>query len=208
MHAIASFPFRAQRVRVGSLALVLGLAGCGGSAATESASGQEPSAAASEPAAPAASDTGPTEAAGGDIGDNVLNTAVVTIGDDRYEFTDVECSIFTERYIQAGNFGGDPEVSIVLPPEGWESQGDTFGPPSVTVTIGDEFAGGAVLVAGDAGQVMINPIPDGQSQIDSYVVPDGRPVHATGTATFIDTTAINFGREAVPMTGTFEVTCP
>ena len=131
----------------------------------------------------------------------------MTIGSERHEFTDVKCSIFKRQYIQAGNFGGDPEVSIVLPPEGWESQGDTFGPPSVQVTIGDAMTGTQWL-AGDNGSPLLKPIPAGSSQIDSYTVPDTRPVKATGTATFIDVAALNSGREAAVETGTFEVSCP
>lgn len=159
----------------------------------------------SSPAGSEASPAASSPAGESDIGP--LNTAVVVIGDERYEFTDVKCSIFTARYIQAGNFGGDPEVSIVLPPEGWESQGDTFGPPSVRVTIGDGLTG-QMWVAGDNGSPVITPLKDGASSIDSYTVPDGRPVKATGTATFIDLAAHNNGKDAPSVAGTFEVTCP
>jgi hypothetical protein len=189
----------------------LGMAACGGSAA-ESPATEERATGTPAPqgasSAPVSSDAPPaTDApANPDIGP--LNTAVVVIGTDRYEFSDVQCSIFAPRYIQAGNFGGDPEVQIVLPPEGWESQGDTFEPPSVQVTIGDEFAGGMLWLAGDNGSPTITPIAAGSSQIDSYDVPDGRPVKATGTATFIDLAAHRRGEDAAVLSGTFEVSCP
>jgi hypothetical protein len=193
--------------------LVIGLAACGGSEPDAAATAAPPSAGASQaPAAsdaPADSEAPPASAepaTSADVGS--LNTAVVIIGDERYEFTDVQCSIFAPRYIQAGNFGADPEVVIVLPPDGWESQGDTFSPPSVQVTIGDEFAGGNVWLAGDNGAPAITPIPEGSSRIDSYSVPDGRPVTATGTATFFDLAAHNRGEDAPSVGGTFEVTCP
>jgi len=189
------------------VALVLSACGSGASQAPEAT----PSTATAASVAPDTSDSPDSPAAteaptGPDAG--VLNTAVVTIGDQRYEFSDVQCSIFAPRYIQAGNFGADPEVQIVLPPEGWESQADTFSPPSVQVTIGDEFSGGQIWLAGDNGSPTITPIAAGSSQIDSYVVPDGRPVTATGTATFIDLAAHRLGEDAPSVSGTFEVSCP
>jgi hypothetical protein len=197
------------------IGLVVVLAGCGGQAAdapaTEAASiapdspaseapGTAPDVPASEAASTAPDDPAPPPA-------GASNTAVVIIGEERYEFSDVQCSIFAPRYIQAGNFGGDPEVSIVLPPEGWESEGDTYSPPSVRVQVGDDVTGQR-WVAGDDGSPLLSPIAEGSSQIDSYTVPDGRPVTATGTATFTDVMAHNNGADAPPVSGSFEVSCP
>jgi hypothetical protein len=189
--------------------LTFGLVACGGATpeapdtpATQGAA----TAPGSSPLPDAQATPGQASAPAADPDIGPLNVAVVTIGDDRYEFSDVQCSIFAPRYIQAGNFGGDPEVSIVLPPEGWESD-DRFDPPSVRVTIGDDV-GGQQWVAGDDGSVAITPIPEGSSRIDSYAVPDGRPVKATGTATFIDLVAHNNGQPAPPVSGSFEVSCP
>lgn len=192
------------------LGLLLGLAACGGTGTDDPAT-QGPTTAPDASAPPAATDQPDASAApdpatpGAGAGD--LNTATVTIGDEVFEFTDVQCSIFTPGYIQAGNFGGNPEVSIVLPPDGWESQGDTFSPPSVRVKIGDDVTG-LYWLAGDDGIPTLSPIPAGASQIDSYTVPEGRPVTATGTATFIDVVAHNNGQDAPSMTGSFEVSCP
>jgi hypothetical protein len=205
-------PSRATRWTAITIGLAFVLAACGGAAsdaptsgapATDDAStapvssGEVPAASAPvASSAPADSDIGP------------LNVAVVTIGDERYEFDDVECSIFAPRYIQAGNFGADPEFQIVLPPEGWESEPDVYSAPSVQVQDGDEFAGGKLWLAAEKGAPSIAPIPDGSSQIDSYTVPDSRPVKATGTATFIDLAAHRRGEDAAVVTGTFEVSCP
>jgi len=196
--------FRASRLLALSTALALGFAACGGSAteapATNGATSppaSSGSAATSGPAAP------PTAAPGGPGGP--ANTAVVTIGSDRYEFTDVKCSILTTQYIQAGNYGGDPEVVIVLPPDGWEAQGDVFSPPEVTVTIGSG-AEQQVWFAGDEPQV-VKPLPAGSTSLD-YNVPEGRPVTATGTGMFVDIAAANFGKEWSSVAGSFEVSCP
>ncbi len=60
--------------------------------------------------------------------------------------------------------------------------------------------------AGDDPPV-VTSIPDGSTQLD-YNVPEGRPVTATGTGTFVDVQAINFGREWSGVAGSFEVSCP
>lgn len=188
--------------------LAFGLAACGGSGSEAPATqGATSPPDATAPPAEATAPPDATSAPGADPDVGPLNVAVVTIGDERFEFSDVQCSIFAPRYIQAGNFGGDPEVSIVLPPEGWESEGDTYSPPSVRVKIGDD-ATGQRWIAGDDGTPVLTPIPGGASQVDSYTVPDGRPVTATGTATFIDAVAHNNGGDAPSVTGSFDVSCP
>jgi hypothetical protein len=197
------------------LVLILGVTACGGATtpdagttvpdATVAADASAPAGEASQSSDPGQPDATSAPEGGGAAGP--LNTAVVTIGDERFDFTDVQCSIFTAGYIQAGNFGGDPEVSIVLPPDGWETQTETFSPPSVRVKIGDDVTG-QYWLAGDDGTPTLQPVPDGASQIDSYTVPEGRPVTATGTATFIDIVAHNNGQDAPSMSGSFEVSCP
>jgi hypothetical protein len=197
------------RIAALTAGLAIGLAACSGSAsdapATEGASSAPLSS--ESPAIPTA-DAPSTDApatAAPNPGGGQQNTAVVTIGAERYEFSDVRCDILTAGYIQAGNYGADPEVVIVLPPPGWEAQGDVFSSPQVQVSIGsgsDE----QVWFAGDDPPV-VTSIPDGSSQLD-YSVPDGRPVTATGTGSFVDAQAVNFGREWSSVAGSFEVTCP
>ena len=192
------------RVAAFTSALAISLAACGASASDAPATpGASPAPLTSEgpavPTADALSTAAPSPGGG------QLNTAVVTIGTERYEFSDVECSIFTAGYIQAGNYGADPEVVIVLPPPGWEAQGDVFSPPEVRVSLGSGMDE-QVWFAGDQPPNGTS-IPDGSTQLD-YSVPDGRPVTATGTGSFVDVQAILFGREWSSVAGSFEVTCP
>ncbi len=199
--------------------LTIGLAACGGSASDDPATQEASSAplssndpAKQEASSPPRSSEGPAiptadapSTADPNPGGGQLNTAVVTIGTDRYEFSNLRCDILTAGYIQAGNYGADPEVVIVLPPPGWEAQGDVFSPPSVQVSIGSGLDE-QVWFAGDDPPT-VTSIPDGSAQLD-YSVPDGRPVTATGTGSFVDVQAINFGREWSSVAGSFEVTCP
>ncbi len=220
MQGSQTIPFVSLRRITGVVAVSPSVLGCAaGEAGSPAGNQSDPSAAPGEspastsrPAdstAPSPESTSPPAdpaVPGGDLGGAALKSAVVTIGPDRYEFTEVRCDIFAPRYIQAGNYGGDPEVIILLPPEGWESEGDTYGSPLVAVKIGDEATDGVHWVAGDDGWFN-DSHPAGKSQIDSYSVPDGRPVQATGTATFSDQAAILFGRASGTLTGSFEVTC-
>jgi hypothetical protein len=186
----------------GILVLAIGIAGCGGSS---TATGSPPSDATNATSAPAVS-----EAPVGQPG-NSPNSASVTIGAETYTFKNVFCRILAPQYIQAVSVGGDPQVSIVLPPDGWEDAGDTYSPPSVQVQIGEEFnPGAATWLAGDNGSVPPGiSIPESDSRIDSYQVPDttSRPVTATGTATFVDLAAIIVGGASSPVEGSFSVTC-
>ena len=200
---------RMTRMAALTAVLAIGLAACGGPAsdapATENASSAPLSSESPAiPTADAPSTDAPSTAAP-NPGGGQQNTAVVTIGTERYEFSDIRCDIFTAGYIQAGNYGADPEVVIVLPPPGWEAQGDVFSPPSVQVSLGSGLDE-QVWFAGDDPPV-VTSIPDGSTQLD-YNVPEGRPVTATGTGTFVDVQAINFGREWSGVAGSFEVTCP
>jgi hypothetical protein len=80
-------------------------------------------------------------------------------------------------------------------------------PCVIPVTIGDGLSG-QQWVAGDDGSPVIRPLPEGASSIDSYTVSDGRPVKATGAATFVDPAAHNNGKDAPSVAGTFEISCP
>jgi hypothetical protein len=189
------------------IAVAIVVAACSGGA-TEAPASQTPTSAPAATAGPAAATPpgdGGASTAAPNPGGAALNTAVVTIGEERYEFSGVRCDILTVGYIQAGNYGGDPEVIIVLPPPGWESQGDTFSAPEVRVSVGSGIDE-QVWYAG-AEPPVVREIPDGSSSLE-YNVPDGRPVTATGTGTFIDTQLVNFGKEWVGVPGSFEVTCP
>ncbi len=209
---------RMTRIAAFTAVLAIGLAACGGSTSDAPTQGASAGPLSSDAPATQGASTGPLSSDGPAMptadapstaapnpGGGQLNTAVVTIGADRYEFSNLRCDIFTAGYIQAGNYGEDPEVVIVLPPPGWEAQGDVFSPPSVQVSLGSGLDE-QVWFAGDDPPT-VTSIPDGSTQLD-YSVPDGRPVTATGTGSFVDVQAINFGREWSTVAGSFEVTCP
>ena len=133
------------------------------------------------------------------------NTAVVTIGDQRYEFGNLYC-VTIGGAMGAASVGGEPTVNIDLPPLDWQTSGEDWDPPSIQVDVGDESW---IADQDEPGLMGIEP---GLSQVDSYSS-DG--YHATGTATFMESTAWNLvemglSEEAPPnpIQGTFEVACP
>lgn len=188
-------------------AMLLVLAACSssGGGADGSSAGDAPasvSGAASE-AARASDETKTTESVNPDdpLGfGEAQNTATVTVGDTTYEFENLYC-VTIGGALGASSVGGDPTVDISLPPEGWETSGEDWSPPSVRVQGDDPYfdymAGGDVAMADDRLA--------GRSQVDSFSS-DG--YHATGEATFIDQQAFMLDATTEGMTGTFEVTCP
>jgi hypothetical protein len=185
-----------------SAVLAVAVAACGGTATpTAPPVGAPTQAGATQGTEPGTQQPGP--------GTPVENHATVVIGTETYEFSGIKCSILAPQYIQALSLYGDPQVTIVLPPTGWESQGDTYSPPQVEVKIGEEFQdGSADWIAGTSDSIPDSLMPD-TSRVDSYTVPDTsvRPVTATGTATFVDGAVVVTGGSAEPVSGTFEVTC-
>jgi len=132
------------------------------------------------------------------------NTAVVTIGDQRYEFGNLYC-VTLGGAMGAVSVGGEPTVDIDLPPMDWQTSGEDWDAPGVEVDEGDLSW---IADLGDTGLIRIEP---GLSQVDSF---NSDGYHATGTATFMEATAWNavqlgISEEAPePVQGTFEVTCP
>lgn len=185
------------------------LTACGGTAdpAGSAGAGEATSAPASaavsvaaEPTAPAGTDADPgTNGSTSGLATDGDATAVVVIGDQRYEFADLYC-VTMGGALGAVTLAADPSVDINLPPEGWETSGDDWDPPSVQLS-GDEpyfdfHAGGETVE-------LMGSIEEGASQVDSY---ESDGFHATGTATFAD--LANVSDVPAPLTGTFEVTCP
>jgi hypothetical protein len=125
------------------------------------------------------------------------NSAVVKIGDQTYEFENLYC-VTLAGAIGAQSVSGDPHVNIDLPPMNWQTSGEGWEPPAVSVDGDDPYfdltAGAAVS---DSRLV-------GKSQVDSF---DSDGKHATGTATFIDITAFMLDQSTPTVSGTFEVTC-
>lgn len=186
--------------------LVTALAGCsaadGGGHTPPPASSQAPA----NSQAPAATSAAPAEQPTGAPDNNPLsgfgkdsNTAVVVIGDQRYEFADLYC-VTLAGALGAESLGGDPKVDISLPPEGWETSGEDWDPPSVRIQGDEPYMD---LVAGNPAD---NRVTEEQSRVDSFSS-DGH--HATGTAIFFDQAGYLGADQPPPsVSGTFEVTCP
>jgi hypothetical protein len=139
--------------------------------------------------------------------------AVVTIGDERYEVSMATETIDSTAYlgvcqelfglIQADGHATDGRaitVGIMIPPVDWDSYEDgRYDPPRIEVRIDDPYA---TWVA-DADWAAANGV-EGQSQVDAYQK-DG--LHAAGSATFIEESALFQDPPGVPVQGTFEVRC-
>jgi hypothetical protein len=140
-------------------------------------------------------------------------TAVVTIGDERYEFSMATETIGSTTYlsvcqelfglIQADGHATDGRaitVAIMIPPLDWDSYEDErYDPPRIVVDIDDPYA----RWVADADWAFANGV-DGQSQVDAYEK-DG--LYAAGSATFMEESALFQSPPGVPVLGTFEVRC-
>lgn len=144
---------------------------------------------------PAPADTvAPTESAGGD-----RSYAIVTIGDETYEFEPT--GFMTER-CDPDFFGGywvlfTTGVVLLLEGERWEEQG-VDQTPNLQIT-----PEGTDLEYIADPETTLPGVQPGQSQIDSFEFEGGS---ASGTATFVEANAVYAGTVA-PVTGTFETFC-
>ncbi len=135
------------------------------------------------------------------------NTAVVTIGDERYEFDVTPTAVqrcdpnFFGAFWVLGKDADNNSVEMLIPPEG-----DPNFEESPSVSVGDKVRDIEWRADPDHEMAGVDP---GESQVDSSTV-DG--THLTGTATFVDLNATyafqgGVGDEPEPVTGTFEVLC-
>ena len=191
------------------IATVIGLltASCGGSDSGAETSDptdtrvSETVAAESEPdlaeattTAPPADTAAPVESTGGDE-----SYAIVTIGDETYEFAPT--GEITER-CDPDFFGGywvlfSTGIVLLLEGERWEEQG-VDQTPNLHITI--EESDLEYVADPDTSLPGVEP---GQSQIDSFEFEGGA---ASGTATFVEANAAS-GGTVEPITGTFETYC-
>ena len=143
------------------------------------------------------------------------DTAVVTIGEKRYEF-DMTSPFADTCLTLFGVVGGhgqsvdgsDVSIDIEIPPIGYQTRPgfEDFDPPNIEVD--DDENDQEWTAGGDFSFLPYRPA-DGESQVDSYTS-DGK--HAQGTATFIDMTAlfrssVGQGERPQPVQGTFEILC-
>lgn len=136
----------------------------------------------------------PPEPTGGDE-----SYAIVTIGDETYEFAPT--GAITER-CDPDFFGGywvlfSTGIVLLLEGERWEEQG-VDQTPNLQVTI--EGSDLEYVADPDTNLPGVEP---GQSQIDSFEFEGGA---ASGTATFVEANAA-YGGTVEPVTGTFETYC-
>lgn len=179
-------------------------AACAGAAPAQPEPDQQTTAPTGAPAAPVPP-TGGAPAppvAGGEP-----NTAVVTIGEERFELSGLRCvSLGGAVGVQTVEGPDYPRIDISLPPPDWESSADDWDPPSVRV-IADEDD---TWIANPEATALIN-IEPGLSQVDSFSS-DG--FQASGTATFMnagDWQAAQMGLQDEPpdpVDGAFQLTCP
>ena len=214
-----------QRTMISFAVVALALSACGG--------GDDDTAAAEPPAAtPAAGtddatsqsteapddDTGVTDVTDAPSDDEVAtdtppssglaeNTAVVTIGDQRYEFDVTPGAVqrcdpnFFGAFWALGKDADGNGIDLLIPPEGDPNFED-----APYVNVGDKALDLEWVANADHEMAGVDP---GESQVDSSTV-DG--THLTGTATFVDlNTTYAFqggvGDKPEPVTGTFEVLC-
>lgn len=169
---------------------------------------------ATQPAATATSDSTDSGDAGADSGstdagsggsDFGTGTAMVTIGDQQYEFDLTSgftvCRDVFDAIQVSGSSADDSDVDIHMwiPPTNWDTYDDErYDPPSIRVT--DDT---------NNHDWVANPnttynVEEGKSQVDSY---DKDGLTASGSATFFDGYALLRGEDAQPVQGSFEVGC-
>jgi hypothetical protein len=154
----------------------------------------------------AATATSPSGGNGGQPGNGSggvePGTAVVTIGEDRYEFDlSVQCLALFGNLAGFGRSvdGRDITINIETPPEDWETSDEEWEPPSIRVDDGENDIDWR---AGD--EIIREMVDEGVSEVTSFTNKDKR---ASGTATFVDLYAVMRG-EIEPVEGTFEFACP
>jgi hypothetical protein len=199
------------------VAVIVLVAGCGGGADTESDGGGATTAAASsEDATSTVATTAPVTEGDGDggnpSGSGDVNWAVVTIGDQRYEFDVTPGPIqrcdpdFFGAFWVVGVTTDGSGIVMMLPPPDDPNFED---PASLEINDGPndwEW----MADEGVAEEVMFADIvSEGQSQVDSYTI-DGNRV--SGRATFIERNALfavvgGTGDAPEPVAGSFEAVC-
>ena len=136
-----------------------------------------------------------------------VNTAVVTIGEQRYEFDVTPTAIhrcdpnFFGAFWALGKDTGDNSIELMIPPEG-----DPNFEEAPSIKVKDRTLDVTWVADPDQEMAEIEP---GDSQIDSSSINGS---HLSGTATFADQDAyyafqFGNGEQPEPVTGTFEVLC-
>jgi hypothetical protein len=176
------------------------LVGCGGG------DDDAPVADATSPGATDAAPTGDTDPAS-----SGANTAVVTIGDERYEFDVTPSAIqrcdadFFGAFWALGAAPGSGGIEVLLPPEG-----DPNHDPARIIVRDD--ANDLEWQADVATELVTMGLPEGVSRVDEFTV-DGSSV--SGSASFVEANSVfawvgqgsDPGSVPEPVEGTFQITC-
>lgn len=140
-------------------------------------------------------------------------TAILQLGDERYEFEMSNLETETQVYVgicrslfgivqAAGHVtdGRDITIEMELPPADWESYADgRYTAPNIEFTDADN---GIELVAGKQLAELLGVETESQTSVaenDGY--------NATGSATFVSAQALLMGELSEPIEATFEVHC-
>jgi hypothetical protein len=135
--------------------------------------------------------------------------AVVTIGDERFEFEitgDLASGVCREVFgalqvAATSSDGRDITLSMIIPPEDWATYDDNrYEPPAIGILDDSE----QIRRDFQANEALEEFQGSGMSQVDSFEL-DG--LTASGTATFIDSWALVLGNDAEPVQGTFALDC-
>ena len=198
-------------------ALLLPLAGCGGSddssvespgeVTTQTQAPPDENGTVAESGADATTPAPEADDGGEDAGGSGPSTATATIGGETYYFSTegavvAQCKtdLFGIFSVQLPMVDGDGDISIVALREGTDSA-EVEQVNAVGVSVGDEDwiadESSGLFEASDALQ-------PGMSQVDSVEI-DGSTVR--GTATFVRELSVYGGGELETVTGTFEATC-
>ena len=187
------------------LALLLAFAvACGGDDGdSDDSAGQSGGGAASPTEAPSGGEGAPTQApsdsGGGSGGAVAPGRAVVTVGDETFEF-DMSLSCLT-LFGAVGGSGRSADGSDI-------SLDITIAPPEIddsSIRIDDDREDRPVTWEADATLMeTVTGVQPGQSQVDDFAIDGGT---ASGTATFIDSFAILAGESPAPVQGSFAINC-
>lgn len=204
------------------LIVSLVIAACSSSDGGESNPGQTTTAPSAEPQPSGEEPTGGDQDTEPDASNGDL-WAVVTIGDETYEFGAGEnngCFVGEEDIFKAGFLGEDGlilgesflSLEVSLPPDGLDAAAlsmpwDAYA--HVTVVIGESAQWEANAYESTPESTSNRNIPEGLTQVDSFQFDASG---ASGTATFLDMENLTFDQETSsnfgdPMSGSFEVSC-
>jgi len=133
-----------------------------------------------------------------------LKQAVLKIGKYQYAFKLTQCNSMLRYGKGKAKDGSDVTLSFELPPVDWENRPASEGwSDNGSFRIRDNKNNLDWAADEDIPRDLTNVSP-GQSQVDSFTI-DGK--HASGSATFIDITAVMTTGRAEAVKGTFEVDC-